>query len=357
MHGGRIVVALALAGAVAAPSAAQARTKTVQVGPFGAKQAVFQAAFGDGNAYFRRKITIHKGDKVKWVMNGFHSVTFPGSGGAPDLLAPDPAHPVTGVNDADGNAFWFNGLPSIAINPLAVLKQGGAKLVPGQLANSGLPLAPGAPPPYTLKFKNVGTFKYICVLHPGMAGKVKVVKKGRHIPSARRDRRAARREQNRILAQVQTLATGAGLALSKTMQAGNDRTNGATVYKFFPADPTFNVGDTVTLQMSPKSTEAHTFTLGPTNEKNLYLDDLANVFLGPTGLDPRGGFPSDPPPALVQYDGKNHGNGFFNSGVLDSDAATTTIPSSSAITFTKPGNYDLICLIHPFMRTKVSIKP
>ena len=183
-----------------------------------------------------------------------------------------------------------------------------------------------------------------------MNGEVRVVGRNRKIPSKAKNRRVARREQRAALARVRALSGGDGLGpLADTIQAGNDTADGATVFKFFPAAPVFHVGDKVTLQMSPASSEVHTFTFGPTD----YNVAIANVLVGPA-IDPRGGYPSDEPPGVVSYNGKNHGNGFFNSGFLDSDAATP-LPTSTSIRFTAAGSYSLICLIHPFMRATVTV--
>src|SRR6187200_1082938 len=103
-------IASALVGtaavALALPAASSAATKTVQIGPFGSASTAFQAALSDANQYFRKTITIHKGDKVKWKNNGFHTVTFAPKGEEPGLVVPDPTTPISGVNDAAGNPFW-----------------------------------------------------------------------------------------------------------------------------------------------------------------------------------------------------------------------------------------------------------
>jgi plastocyanin len=359
MHGRAAGVSLALAVAVAlvVPSLAGAATKTVQAGPFGSAQKDFQDAFGDANQFFRRTVTIRRGDSVRWRINGFHTVTFvPGGEEEPALVVPDPANPVTGSVDAAGVPFWFNGQPSLGLNPEVALKQGGGTFDPDELLNSGLPLAEGPPPPYKLKFNQKGRFTYLCIVHPGMAGTVRVVGKNRRIPSARRDGRAARREQARALRRVQRLTTGLGLSLTNTIQAGNDRRGGPTVFKFFPANPSYKVGDTVTLQMPPSSSEVHTFTFGPSNGENQYNDVLAANLLGPQGFDPRGAYPSEPPGGVPTYTGVNHGNGFYNSGLLDSVGASP-LPSSTQLRFGAPGSFTMICLIHPFMRSTVTVTP
>ena len=52
----------------------------------------------------------------------------------------------------------------------------------------------------------------------------------------------------------------------------------------------------------------------------------------------------------------NHGDGFANTGVLDNDPSTATIPSSGKIQFNAPGTYHYICLIHPFMHGTIIVK-
>src|SRR5918992_201029 len=99
MHRRTAGLALVAAVTLALPAAAGAATKTVQAGPYGKQAKAFQDAFGDANSYFRKTVTIRKGDKVRWRINGFHSVTFVPEGDTPPgLVMPDPATPVTGVN-------------------------------------------------------------------------------------------------------------------------------------------------------------------------------------------------------------------------------------------------------------------
>jgi plastocyanin len=352
MHG-RVagLAGLAVAAALIAPGVAGAATKTVQAGPFGSSTSDFQAAVADANQFFRRTVTIRRGDSVRWKINGFHNVAFvPEGDDAPPLVVPDPANPVAGSLDAAGAAFWFNGQPNVGFNPLVALKQGGGTFDPDEFMNSGLPLSEGPPPPYKLRFDQKGRYPYLCSVHPGMAGTVRVVGKRRRIPSARRDKRAARRELARSLRAVERLTTGSGLTLDKTMQAGNDRRSGPTVFKFFPANPSYKVGDTVTLQMPPQSSEIHTFTFGP----EAYTVPLAEGFAGQV-LDPRGVYPSDPVPT-PDLTPTNHGNGFYNSGLLDSNP-DSVLPQSTSLRFAAAGTYQVLCVIHPFMKATVTVTP
>jgi plastocyanin len=360
-----VTAALALTALLAVPAAASAATKTVQAGPPPSQAAKFANASGannpfpdaDGNAFFRKTITIHKGDSVRWKINGFHNVLFPQGGTeAPGLIVPVPGSTVSGAVDAAGQPFWFNGNPNLAFNPLVAAPSGGGKFKPNRINNSGLPQGEDSPSRYKLKFDKTGSFGYVCSVHAGMSGTVKVVKKSKSIPSARADKRAAAKAIQKRLNQVRVLVTGTNLSLNNsTIQAGNDLRSGATIYKYFPANLTVKSGTTVTLQMSPSTTEVHTFTFGPINGKDAYVDQLANNLIGAT-IDPRGFYVSDPPPAAGTLTPASHGNGFYNSGLL---AGGPPIPlaTKSEVTFGAPGTYNYLCLIHPFMTGTVTVTP
>ena len=181
------------------PWGAGAVTKKVEAGPFDASaRKALRAAGGDTNAFFRRTVTIRRGDRVAWDINGFHTVTFVPRGDlTPGLVIPDPSSPISGAQDAAGAPFWFNGQPRLAVNPLAAFRQGGTEFHADMLHNSGLPGGDGPPEPYRLQFKRAGTFRYLCLVHPEMCGTVRVKQRG-SVPSAAQDRRQAKREQ-RIL--------------------------------------------------------------------------------------------------------------------------------------------------------------
>jgi plastocyanin len=367
MRHGPVALLLGAALLLVAPAIAPAKTKTVQAGPFGrAAQQDFQQAAADANAFFRRTVTIRRGDRVRWRINGFHNIMVPPRGdGPPGLVAADPARPVAGVNDAAGVAFWFNGQPSLLLNPLVAFKQGGGTYNGRSLRASGLP-GDGPPAPYTLRFTRKGTFNYYCDVHAGMKGAVKVVGRRARVPSARQDRNAAGREMVARLDEAEELTDGSNLqGLQNTIQAGNDTAKGTSVFKFFPAEATTTVGQAITLQMPPRTTEVHTFSFGPSNGENLYLDQIADTFISPIpnpgggpptlGLEPRAAYPSENPAAAQPpITATMHGNGFFNTGILDGDAATP-VPSSMTVRFGAPGTYPYICLIHPFMRATIRV--
>src|SRR3954454_17715452 len=209
----RCLTALVIAtvAAALAATAANAKTKLVVTGgpPPKASQAggvKFPAAL-DLNGFFRRKVTIHVGDSVRWVFSKrvVHTVTFLAPGQTrPTLEQSDPANPYSGFNDSTGAPMWFNGQPGITIPPGHAFPQGGATTDGTAYHNSGL----SAPTftPYKLTFTGKGNYKYICLVHPGMSGSVKVLPKPATIPSARADRRARAKEYKKAVKQAKRLA-------------------------------------------------------------------------------------------------------------------------------------------------------
>jgi plastocyanin len=62
--------------------------------------------------------------------------------------------------------------------------------------------------------------------------------------------------------------------------------------------------------------------------------------------------PSDP--TVPPYTATNHGNGFFNTGIIDTNPQSPP-PGSVDITFTTPGSYRYECTIHPGMTAKIIV--
>ncbi|MGI8556767.1 MAG: cupredoxin domain-containing protein [Solirubrobacteraceae bacterium] len=309
----------------------------------------------DADAFFSKKITIHRGDTVSWAIHGFHTVAFPGKGKQPPpLIIANAASPVLGALDPAGVPFWFNGkAPSLQVNPLAQLPAGGHTYTGSGYANSGLPPGgPGKPFAYKLKFSKTGSFRYFCIVHPGMEGTIKVVAPGRKAQTPGQVHAAALAQQARVFKQAALL--GKIKPAGGHVRVGND-SNGATWLRFFPHNRTVKVGQTVTFDMHARD-EIHTVTFGPES----YTLGLENSFTqvtpqpgGPpsVSLDPVSAYSSDPRP-LPPYDGTNHKIGFENSGILSN---TGPQPSSASFTFTKPGTYRYECVIHQGMDGTITV--
>jgi plastocyanin len=334
---------------MALPMAAQARTKDVFAGP--PKKLSDVPAFAESTEFYPAKIKVAVGDTVRFQFRGFHSATFPARGKRPPEFAlPDPANPVAGAKDAAGQSFWFNGQPRFLVNPEAGFPVGDNKIDGKALDGSGIPGGEGAPAPFAVKMKKAGTYTYHCVVHPGMKGKVTVLRKGKRVPSAASDTSAVAKQVAKTVRTMKSRADFPGPG-GPNVQAGND-TTGVSLLEFFPRNVSVKVGETVNFRMSPVATEVHTVTFGPPE----YLQSLIDGFIAPDTSAPQAGpptlvvnpvalFASDPPPALPAYDAANHGNGFLNSGLLD-PIAESPPPAETAVTFTKAGTYSYVCIVH-----------
>ena len=348
---------LAAAGAAAviavlAPNAAGAAMHTVFVGGDGVVRNA-PAQFSP-NAFLRNTVTIHVNDTVRWRFRGFHTVTVPARGKQPPAFAVASAtQKVSGVLDPAGAPFWFNGvLPTLSANPQVAAPTNGSTYGGGSLRNSGL--LTGDNPQYRLRFTRTGTFTYYCAIHPGMRGRVRVVGASRRIPTEAQNARAATSELNSLARQARRTAAQPARG-TLTVDLGRAPAGRRfTINAFFPSKINVKVGQTVRFTMTGQNpNEIHTITLGPLTRQQLpFVDNRGNI-------NPEDAYPSDPPPPAPQppYTGTNHGNGFFNSGLRDNDAATTAIPNTGAVTFAAPGTFQLKCLVHEGMDATVTVTP
>jgi plastocyanin len=355
-----------VAATIALPAVAAAKTKVVYAGGPVNFQNQIGARYGAGvDNFLINTVTINVGDSVNWNGKaraaGFHSIDIPASGGGDlPLLGPSGGLVSPSVVDAAGNAFWFDGLlPNIGFNPMLFGPLGGHAYNGTARIDSGLPVGP--PRDFKVKFTKAGVYKYFCDVHYGMVGYVVVLAKGKKVPSGAADRATLRAEENAYVK--------AAKKLDKTkikgdkVQLGASSSGGLEVFQMFPAKLTVTAGTTVTFSMSKDTREAHTATFGPGAAQSLgspkvfagtYLGMLAASFASPVP-DPRAIFPSSPP-GTITLGPTSHGNGFASVGVLDQDTATPALPASGTITFTTPGKYRFICLIHPFMTGVIVVK-
>lgn len=352
----RLVIVLSLIAALAVPAAAGAATKSVTMGlpPKAAKQ--LQDRLGsDANQFFRKTVTIRAGDAVRFLPFGFHNVDFPKRGGdvAPLIV---PGEATSGQNDAAGAPFWFNGRPGLVLNP-RLLRSGFGKTfryTGAKAVNSGLPLA-NRPKPMTVRFPRTGSFNYFCTVHPGMKGNVRVKRRGTPIPSKRADARAVAQQTAADVRAARQLRNTDPPANTVFLGAAN-RT-GVEFFGMLPETLTVPVGTTVDFRMSRPSFEVHTATFGPGDpleEPNSYLGELAASFQT-EAFAPIATYPSEQPGTTATFTSALHGNGFWNTGLLDSVRASP-IRSSGQVTFGQAGSFTYVCLIHPFMKGTVIVQ-
>lgn len=349
------VAGLALMG----PSAAQAATKTVTMGPppVPAAKPIGDKYDSDVLAYFPSSVAVRVGDTVSFQPVGFHSVHFLGRKGKAAPVVVNGGKTVSGVLDAANVPFGFNGRKELNFNPIffGPGKLGKTVVTDGtKEIKSGLPFSEKAKP-MKVRFTKPGLFRYVCDIHAGMKGSVRVVPRSRAVPSAASDARRVRTQ----IAKAITVAKGfqTAKAPANTVDVGLFRNN-VSLFGFVPSKLTVPVGTTVTFRQVAGSSEIHTATTGPGNplkDPTSYLGKIAKAFETDDQPPQIGIQPSDPG-ASPLLSSVLHGNGFWNSGVIDGVSLTSVLPNSAKVTFAQAGSYDFFCLVHPFMQATITVQ-
>lgn len=355
----------ALATALAAlllPTAAQAATKTVFTGPPLDKPPAGVPKDAGINQFFPASITLRAGDTLAFQLNGCPAPVVSKPGDAPPFVVDDATHPITGVKDAAGADLWFNGRPQPIANPDVFFGAKSGKRFTGAPLSAGFPTGRGSPKPWKVVFPKAGTYEMSCPIFAGMIGRITVVGKDKQAPSARADQRRAKRQLAKSIATVKRLAKAAPPA-GDVITAGPDARSGEILYRFTPAKKTIALGQPLTLTMGEGTREFHTFTFFTDDKKMKKLAENSLAPLPGTGetgpavmaIDALAGLRSEPLGTPLTDDGTTHGDGYVNTGLLDTDARSAW-PAKDEITFTKPGTYKVICVLHPEMRAEVSVR-
>jgi plastocyanin len=336
-------MALAVLGALAAAGQAGAANYQVFLG----EQARPPAGTPKGatlDLFLPGKVTVKAGDSVTFSSAGFHTVSTGFKSGS--IIVPDPAHgKYAGIDDAAGNPFYFNGLPKLIYNGLALAPFGPNAITPGVKASSGAlsPSGPKAKPAtITYSFPKPGTYRFYCTVHPGMKGTV-VVTSGTPPKSPTQVTAEALQAENAAWAKTKAEAAAAKPpARTVYMGVGNLE----TILGYFPSSLTVKAGTTVNfVDRSPQ--EPHNAVFGP---KKWVQGFASKTDVFPTGP----GKPNQAAPVIpygsdtkgeYSYDGTNHGNGFLATPVAASGGGLP-LPRSWKVTFTKPGTYKYFCWIH-----------
>ena len=337
-----LLIALALA-ALAAAGPAGAATYQVAVGEI-ARPPAGTPKMATLNQFVPSRLVIHRGDKVTFTNFGFHTVTYVKGGQPAGILAPDGSK-YDVLNDFAGNAFSFSGLDRLIYNLPAFLPAGGKVIDGSKLVSSGVLFGPtpNKPGKVTYTFPKAGTYKLICLVHgPMMAVTVVVKPAAASIASPRAVSRLAARQTAAAWRGIKALDAAAAPP-ANTVWAGLG--NKGTILAFYPKRLTVKAGTSVKFVLKAPM-EIHDMAFGPLD----YIDQLMkSTDLFPDGpnaknqASPLMVYGSDPGAASAVYDGTNHGNGFYASPLLGTEPG---MPRETSITFTKPGTYHYVCLVH-----------
>ena len=352
-------VAVGLTMAFALPTGALAATKQVYMGTPPSAQKTFQEKYGiDVNDFFPHTISVHVGDSVRFVPSGFHTVDFPPKGEEDLPVFAPTGQTVAGATDALGNPFWFNGQNQLGFNPQ--LANPNTSLFGKRVTyngkdrvETGIP-AGQKPKPATIRFTKTGTFNYVCDVHPGMKGTVRVLSRSETVRGVKSDAKVVRQMIARDLAvgkQLPQTKVAAG-----AVDVGEAGRFGVEYFDFLPKKLTVPIGTTVSFQMTKLSREVHTATTGPGDpekDPSSYLGKLVASLQAPAP-DPAALYPSDQPGTPASLTPQLHGNGFWNSGVIDNEESTPP-PFGNSVRFDAAGTYEFYCLIHPFMHGTVTV--
>jgi plastocyanin len=360
----KLILLAALGTAVAAAGPAGASTWTVFAGPPTKAPATVprNAAFDN---FYPALLRVEVGDQVTFATANLHTVTFLGAHPRSEfLLVVTTPRKYKPLRDPVRKPFWWSGMTKFEYGTKWMVPAGGPTISDRSELHNAV-ISPGLKQPrVTYTFAHEGTYKYVCLLHPFMTGTIVVQPHGGFVPGPQTVLRSAGVRLGNDWANAAKRARSAPQRPNTVfMGVGTSR---FSVNSFQPAALTVKVGTTVTfLNRSPA--ERHDVAFGPAG----YLKRLVSMtdLLPRKPNDPRNQitplfpFGTDPPP-VYNYDRRNHGNGTLVPGLTDEKVGTcggcsagVALPGQTRITFTRPGTYRYVCLLHlPAMRGVVVVR-
>ncbi len=303
--------------ATPAASPTVAATATTESGPaLTAKVGESEAGYSV-NAFLPQNLTVRTGTTVTWQFDWYepHMIVLDNGLTNADLTGPEPA--------VDESPFDFNGYRKYVYSGLII----------GD---------PDDPPTFAIKFEKSGTYKILCLIHPGMTGTVTVADDGGVDTQSAADGRATQEYAN-LIAPLKAAATAAAKKPQKvTTQpdgskvhevdmlpavAGPNGTNNF-VQQYVPETATIAVGDSVKW-VNDTPDNIHTVTFSWQNG----------------GFDPNTTDLTTLPPVTPTANTFDGSTEYINSGIL---ASTPEDHSHASFTlkFTKIGTYAYVCLLH-----------
>jgi plastocyanin len=346
-----LLVCIGAAAALAFAGQAGAANYTVWAGPGFLKSAPAGTPdTADANLYFPRRVDVHVGDTVTFKSDGFHTATYLGSHKAAEfpIFTPAPDKSTySGIADAAGKPFWFNGMPKFAYNVAQVFAPIGSNVIRGgaDVHSSGILDKKG----YTYKFTKPGDYVFHCLVHPMMSVHVLVKPRTAHVQAPIRTLKALAAELNGAVTTAKQLDKVVPTAPNTVYAGVGKQVPGGSIelMTFKPQKLQVKVGTTVTFQLNSPM-EIHNMVFGPVDYLKQSFDTLDLVPQGPGqpnqvwpfffyGTDPAQG-------GAYTYSGTNHGNGFFATPLLG--PVGSPLPQTFKITFTAPGAFKYFCGVH-----------
>jgi plastocyanin len=366
---------------VAAPVGAATPSATVTADMPSAAPA---GRFWTFNDFFPRTVTVRTGTDLQFINQGFHTFTVLPAGATP---RPDWRTNGVGVDDTDDTTLNPNGTTHSEFNIPALSPTSmtcGSPTAPcafdgSSTVSSGAPFGP--PGPFVVHVSATpGLYFFVCRVHAGMSGKLKVVAADAAVPTA-----AAVGAS--IAKQVKHDLAGAWIANRKAdrdaitqnkdgsttlhVTAGISSPDGkVALLEYFPRNLDAKPGDKVVF--TPKSpNEPHTVTFpGDLGTEMLAFCEAGSIDVpfGPPDFNCNGG-----PPDEVEFGG---GNGVSlvtepgpagtvsDSGIIGPHRLTQEIGVRStdilntwtvSLAGAAPGTYTYVCQIHDGMESTITV--
>lgn len=305
---------------------------------------------------------------MKLTSATFHTATFGSVANTAPLVPfiPDPAGGTYDTpNDFAGAPWYFEGLPKFIYNLGAFAPGQDLVVNDQQVHNSGVltPGPDGKPVGATFSFPKPGSYRLVCLLHPGMTGTVVVkAKQARHVPTPAQDR-------SRTNAQV-AAAWNRTKALDDVQVPANTVYMGVggkeTLIDFLPDTQTVPAGTVVTF-VNKSPSEPHNAVFGPADWLQSFFAAVDLLPFGPPGtpnqVSPFFPYGSDAPGpgGVYTFTGAaQHGNGVFATPLADDlpGDPPNGLPGEFKVRFTTPGTYHFICELHgPDMAADIVVTP
>lgn len=314
----------------------------------------------EADLFFPRRLEVHVGDTVTFRSSGFHTATYLGGHRTTEFPVFAPAldgSTYSGVADAAGSPFYFNGRPRFWYDVPGLFAPSGSNVISGGAAvhNSGILDKKG----YAFRFTKAGTYVFHCLVHPMMSVRIVVEPRAARIQSAGQLLASSAAEVHRAVATAKAIDKILPKTADTVYAGVGTVVPGGSIelMTFKPHRLTIKAGTTVTFVLDSPM-EIHDVVFGPPDYLKQSFETLDLTPRGPgqpNQVWPFFFFGSDPlAGGAYSYSGSNHGNGFLATPLMGPKASP--LPRSFKISFTTPGVYRYICGLHgPDMNGEIQV--
>ena len=297
--------------------------------------------FATDNAFYPKRTTIHKGDRVSLPDRRVPQHLARAKKGA----TPPPCSCSTRPPGRGHQGRRRRGL--LVQRPAEHRDQPGRSPAPSarrsrRLASWSAPVcrSPARRSRSRCKFPKKGTYTVLCSLHTGMKGTVVVKGKKATIPTKKQDAKRIKEQAKAASKLAKKLVAGQGVPTGLPSRPATTR-RASRRSRSSPPKKTVKVGQQVTFTMSNKSTEAHNVAFAP----EAYASELAQSVPRPGRHRSAHGVPeraARDPAGRRRHQPRQRVREHRHARRRQGDAA----PQEPTVSFSKPGTYEYYCIVH-----------